>query len=96
MNYIKIISNSTSGTDTLSNTGQDVRYIHDAGLTVTKTIVFPANPVDGQMVSIGACTAIVTITLNSSATIKNNIVSMAAGSTKTWMYDSVSGNWYLI
>ena len=47
MNVVQL-SSATSGTITAVNTQQNIILVHDAGATLTLTIAFPANPVDGQ------------------------------------------------
>lgn len=86
----------TSGTITANNTQQDVVLVHNAGATVTLTITFPSNPVNGQTFSITSVGGITTLTMSSGITILNTLTTLAAGGTAKYMYSSGFNNWIKI
>lgn len=97
MNLILTTSALTVGTVTMSDTGQDIQVVHDAGVTATLTLAFPANPINGQKVgcmSVGGITALTLTTTVGS--IINAITTLAAGITATYIYSSSATKWYKI
>lgn len=89
------ISSATSGTVTANDTGQDVDLIHDAGVTLTLTIAFPATPINGQVITIGSQGGITTLTLTAAVgTIMNALTGMAAGTRGRFQYASSTSKWY--
>ena len=89
------LTTATSGTVTANDTGQDVDLIHDAGVTVSLTIAFPANPINGQIFTIGSQGGITTLNLTATiGTIINALTGMAAGSRGRYQYVSSTTKWY--
>lgn len=90
-------SSITSGTLTCTNTQQDLMVIHEAGLTLSMTFAFPANPADGQAVTLispGGITSLnITATVGS---VINAITGMVAGSPATYIYYLSTNKWYRI
>ena len=81
---------ATSGTVTAQDTGQNVQLVHEAGLTLTLTIAFPANPVDGQTFSVSSVGGITTLTLTAVVgTIMNALSTLGVGGLGTWMYSLI-------
>jgi len=93
---IKQYTTATSGTVTATDTGQDTVLIHNAGVTLSLTIAFPATPVDGQMFCMTSVGGITTLALTSALTIVASLTSMSAGGNGTWMYNSDSTKWVKI
>lgn len=96
-NAVLQFSNSTSGTFSANDTQQDVVMIHDAGTTVSFTFAFPANPVNGQkvtMISRGGITSLSITAIVGS--VYNSLTGMVAGSPASYMYYAPQTAWYRI
>lgn len=88
-------STLTSGTLTIADTGDDIMVIHEAALVVSLTIALPANPVDGQRVTIVSVGGITGLTLSAPVgTIINSIATMAAGGNSAYVYSMPNTKWY--
>ena len=91
------LSTATSGTFTAINTQQDLVMVHEAGVTLSFTWAFPANPTDGQtitMLSTGGITS-----LNISAVVGpviNALTGMAAGTPAMYIYIASTNKCYKI
>ena len=89
------LTTATSGTVTATDTGQDVDLIHDAGVTLSLTIAFPATPVNGQVITIGSQGGITALSLSATVgTIINALTGMAAGSRGRYQYVASTSKWY--
>lgn len=96
-NSLVMVSTVTSGTITIVDTKQNVIQIHDAGLTAALTVTMPANPVNGQTVTLSSSGGITLLTLTtSSGTVANGLTSMSIGGTACWVYASQTNKWYKI
>jgi len=91
------LNTSTSGTFTANDTQQDVVMLHEASLALTFTFAFPANPTNGQQVTMISTGGITTLSLSATVgTIVNALTGMTAGSPATYVYYSVTNKWYKI
>lgn len=89
------LSTATSGTFTAQDTQQEVVMIHEAALALTFTFAFPANPTNGQLVTMISTGGITTLTLSAvTGTIMNTLTGIAAGSSTTYIYYSSTNKWY--
>lgn len=94
---VKVISTAMSGTINLPNTQQDIIFLHDAGLTVSLTVNFPANPCDGQMVIIASAGGITNLNLGATVgTLLNSLLGLGTGGNGTWIYSSDRNKWFRI
>lgn len=90
-------NNSTSGTFSAQDTKQDLVMIHEATLALTFTFAFPANPRDGQTVTMISTGGVTTLSLTAVVgSIVNALTGMAAGSPATYMYYASTNKWYKI
>jgi hypothetical protein len=88
---------ATSGTVTISDTQQNVQLIHDAGVTVSLSVSFPATPFNGQTVAISSASGVTTLTLLTTVgSIINGISTMAAGGNAKYQYITAQTKWYRI
>jgi len=88
-------STNTSGTITCVNTKQDLVVVHEAGVTLSLTLAFPANPSDGQKVTFTSVGGVTSLNITAAiGTIINALTGMAAGSPATYMYYSATDKWY--
>lgn len=81
---------------TILDTGQHVDFLHHTNGALTLTIVLPANPQDGQTVSITSTNGITLLTLNAAATIVNTTGAMLGSGSVTYMYGKVDNKWFKI
>lgn len=96
-NFITQLTTATSGTVTCSNTQQDLLLLHKAGLTVSLTVAFPANPKDGQKVTLYSKGGVTTLTLSAVVgSIISALTGMAAGASGTYVYVASENEWYKI
>lgn len=95
-NQIVSVTTTTSGTVTAADTQQDVCVCHDAGVTLTLTVAFPATPIDGQQFIFCSVGGITTLTLSAVNTIASLLTTMAAGGSGTWLYSRASTKWFKI
>lgn len=95
VNYIQR-STITSGTLTVSDTGDDIILIHEAGVTLSLTIAMPSTPIDGQTVTIVSTGGVTTVTLTAVSTIVNSITSLLTGGNATYVYSLQQNKWYKI
>lgn len=94
---VKVISTATSGNITLPNTQQDIIFLHDAGLTVSLTVAFPANPCDGQMVIIASAGGITNLNITSAVgSVLSALTGMNVGGNATWIYSTDRNKWFRI
>lgn len=90
-------STATSGTITLKDTKQDTVFVHNAAsLSNSLTVTFPANPRDGQRMTISSAMGVTTLTLSSSKTILGSISSIAAGAGHNWYYCAQANKWFKV
>ena len=96
--FVKQLSTATSGTVTASpNTGQDIVLIHDAAsLAVTLTITLPANPSDGQQMTVASRLGVTTLTISSALTIIGALTTLIAGGFYTFLYEASNNKWYRV
>ncbi len=95
MNAILYRTTATSGTYTAPDTQQNVLLVHEAGLTLTFTIAFPATPLNGQQVSFVSTGGIAGLTLSAVVgTIINALTNMTAGVPATYTYFAETTKWY--
>ena len=90
-------STATSGTITIQNTKQDIVLIHNAAsLSNSLTVAFPANPRDGQRMTISSALGVTTLTLSSAISILGSINSIAAGAGHNWHYCAQGNKWFKV
>lgn len=94
LNTLKQYTTATSGTVTALNTKQDLVVIHNGSTTLTMTIQFPDNPIDGQRFTICSGTGITTLTLSALNTILGGLGSMAVGGFASWIYNADAAKWF--
>lgn len=87
---------ATSGSVSITDNQQDVQVIHEAGLTLNLTFVFPPNPKNNQRVSIASVNGIGVLNLNAVITILSPLSSLAGGATGSWLYYAPMSKWYRI
>lgn len=93
--FYKQISTLTSGTVTSNDTGQDVIIIHDAAsLAATLTLVMPATPTDGQLLTFMSVLGVTALTITSTPTLVGGLASVAPAGNATWMYERSNNKWY--
>lgn len=91
---IKQYTTSTSGTVTITDSGQDIDLIHHAGATATLTIVLPSNPYDNQRVLITSQSGITALTLTSAlGSITNAVTTLGAGASVSYKYHNNPSVW---
>lgn len=96
-NLVATVSAATSGTVTMPDTKQDCIVFHDAGVTASLTIAFPANPIDCQRVCISSVAGITTLTLTTAVgSIINALTTIAAGTPSAYMYSASQTKWYKV
>jgi hypothetical protein len=87
----------TSGTNPTPDTEDDLYVIHEAGVTASLTIPFPANPRNAQQFYIHSVGGITTLTLTAVVgTILSIATTITAGATIGWIYNQGSNKWYKI
>lgn len=91
------LATNTSGTIQSINTQQDLIVIHEAGLSINISWALPANPRDGQRVTLTSVGGITAVAINSAiGTVVNAINGMSAGAPATYIYYRPTNKWYRI
>jgi hypothetical protein len=92
----KIRVTQTSDLASVPETTADLLLVIDVGVTIaTGTLVFPANPIDGQTIAVSTRSQVTAVTLNAgSIPISGAITTLAAGGTVAWVYDQASNRWF--
>lgn len=88
-------STLTSGTVTVSDTGDEIQVIHEAGATLTLTLAMPATPQDGQRVNFSSVGGITTLTMTASVgSIIGALTTLAAGGVLEYIFSLAQNKWY--
>jgi hypothetical protein len=91
----KTYSTATSGTITLLDTKQDQVFVHNAAsLAATLTVTMPANPIDGQCVTVCSTLGVTALTISSGLTIVGTLTVLAAAGFWTMCYESTANKWF--
>lgn len=92
--YQRTASATNGGSTTISD-HVSVLILHTAAGIATYTVTMPANPLDGQLVSIGVNNAITALTVspNSGQSITGGSLATFIGG-QTWIYVATDTNWY--
>lgn len=99
-NYIvsteKIRVTQTADLASVPATTADILLVIDvAGTIPSGTLVFPANPIDGQTIAVSTRSQVTTVSLNAGTIpISGPITTLAAGGTVAWVYDQASNRWF--
>lgn len=95
VNVEKIRVTQTADLASVPATTADLLLVIDVGTTIASgTLVFPANPIDGQILSVSTRSQITSVSLTASPPISGAISTLAAGGTVAWVFCQPSNRWF--
>ena len=86
MNNVIQLTTATSGTVTANDTQQDMVLVHDASVTATLTVAFPATPINGQIFCLSSVGGIIALTMSSASSIIGSLTGIPAAGNGTYMF----------
>jgi hypothetical protein len=96
-NTIEYITPATGFSQTITNTTTFL-VIEPTGTLATGTVIMPASPVDGQVVTLTTTQTITTLTHNPNTgqTLKGALTTITANSNAAWIYKTSTTTWYRV